>query len=285
MTRPLRIEFPGAVYHLTSRGNRQEPIFVSDDDRCSFLEILGKTVSRYHWICHAYCLMDNHYHLLVETPEPNLSLGMRQLNGVYTQALNRTSGKVGHVFQGRFKSILVEKEAHLLELCRYIVLNPVRTSACTLPEEWEWSSYKATAGEKRSPQFLKTDWILSQFAPKKREARKRYRFFVAEGLGKEDSPLANVESQLLLGGKEFIEKMASLLSKKSNIKEISKLQRNLGRPALSEILPAGDITDKSRRNQAICKAHLEHGYRLNEIADYVGIHYSTVSKIVSIEKN
>lgn len=130
MARPLRIEYPGAVYHLTSRGNRQEAIFQDDEDRYGFLDIFGKTVRRYNWICHAYCLMDNHYHLLVETPDGNLSLGMRQLNGLFTQLINRRHGKVGHVFQGRFKSILVEKEAHLLELCRYVVLNPVRAKLC-----------------------------------------------------------------------------------------------------------------------------------------------------------
>lgn len=136
MTRPLRIEYPGAVYHVTSRGNRQEVIFLTKDDRISFLDILKKTVDRYNWICHAYCLMGNHYHLMIETPDGNLSSGMRQLNGIYTQTLNRTHNRVGHVFQGRFKSILVEKQSHPLELCRYIVLNPVRAKSCTLPEQW-----------------------------------------------------------------------------------------------------------------------------------------------------
>lgn len=126
MARPLRVEYPGGIYHITSRGNAQQPIFLSDTDRESFLDILASIVKRFNWPCHAYCLMDNHYHLLIETPEGNLSKGMRQLNGVYTQWFNRIHRRVGHIFQGRYKAIVVEKEAHLLELCRYVVLNPLR---------------------------------------------------------------------------------------------------------------------------------------------------------------
>jgi putative transposase len=123
---PLRHEYPGAVYHLTSRGNARQKIFLDDTDRKKFLDVLSQAVSRYGWLCHAYSLMDNHYHLLVETPKGNLSIGMRQLNGIYTQAFNRRHRRVGHLFQGRYKAILVQKQAHLLELCRYVVLNPLR---------------------------------------------------------------------------------------------------------------------------------------------------------------
>ena len=126
MARPLRIEYPGAVYHVTSRGNARKKIFLDDIDRDEFLATLGWVVERFGWGCHAYCLMDNHFHLLIETPKPNLSLGMRQLNGVYTQRFNRRHKRVGHLFQGRFKAILVERDSYLLELARYIVLNPVR---------------------------------------------------------------------------------------------------------------------------------------------------------------
>ena len=126
MARPLRIEFAGAVYHVTSRGNHRAMIYEDDGDRVLFLEVLESVVERFNWLCHAYCLMGNHYHLLIETPEGNLSAGMRHLNQVYTQRYNRAHGVVGHLFQGRFKSVLIEKEAHLLEVCRYVVLNPVR---------------------------------------------------------------------------------------------------------------------------------------------------------------
>ena len=144
MVRPLRIEFAGALYHITSRGDRRENIYDSDADRDNFLEVLEKVCQQYNWSVHAYCLMSNHYHLLVETPDGNLSKGMRQLNGVYTQKYNRTNNKVGHVFQGRYKSILVDGDAYLLELSRYIVLNPVRAQMVRVAKDWRWSSYVST---------------------------------------------------------------------------------------------------------------------------------------------
>lgn len=124
MARPLRIEFPGAVYHITSRGDGKEDIYLEDNDRYLWLEIFGSVCKRMKWYCHAYCLMTNHYHTVIETTEANLSLGMRQLNGVYTQSFKHRHGRVGHVFQGRYKAILVDKEGYLLELCRYVLLNP-----------------------------------------------------------------------------------------------------------------------------------------------------------------
>jgi len=279
MTRPLRIEFEGALHHVTARGNRQEDIFVCDDDRESFLNLLGKVIMRYNWICHAYCLMGNHYHLLIETPDANLSAGMRQLNGVYTQIFNRAHGKVGHVFQGRFKSILVEKEAHLLELCRYVVLNPVRAHQCTSPDKWQWSSYNATAGGEKVAKWLTVDWVLAQFSAKKAEAQKKYRKFVADPLGLEYSPLQSVVGQIILGGQDFISRMAPYLMDKAEVKEISRQQRLVGRPCLDELFSG--ISDKTQRNRAIRKAHLDYGYTLKEIADHVGRHYSTISCVVS----
>jgi len=146
MSRPLRIEYPGAVYHVTSRGNEKKPVFKTDQDRQNFLNTLQRVNKRYHLICHAYCLMTNHYHLLLETSDGNLSLGMRQLNGVYTQVFNKLHGRTGHLFQGRYQSILIQKGSHLLEVCRYVVLNPVRAGTVEKPEDWKWSSYLATAG-------------------------------------------------------------------------------------------------------------------------------------------
>ena len=142
MARPLRIEFPGALYHVTSRGNARQRVFRDDEDRETFLATLAWVVARFRWRCHAYCLMDNHIHLLIDTPQPNLSRGMRQLNGVYTQRFNRRHRRVGHLFQGRFQAILVEKEGYLLELARYIVLNPVRAKMVKTPERYPWSSYR-----------------------------------------------------------------------------------------------------------------------------------------------
>jgi putative transposase len=211
MARPLRLQFPGAVYHLTSRGNRQAHIYHSNEDRKIFLDILGKTVKRYNWICYGYCLMDNHYHLLIETVDANLSLGMRQLNGMYTQYNNRRHGKVGHVFQGRYKSILVEKDSHLLELCRYIVLNPVKSKMTDHPGKWQWSSYKSTSTGKSLPEFLSVDWILLQFSKQKTKARKRYVEFVTEGSDEVSSPWEKLVGQAIYGSERFVEELQAYL--------------------------------------------------------------------------
>ena len=282
MARPLRIEYPGALYHLTARGNRQEAIYTDDKDRDNFLEILSKTVHRYNLICHAYCLMGNHYHLLVETPEANLSSSMRQLNGLYTQYLNRRHHKTGHVFQGRFKSILVEKDAHLLSLCRYIVLNPVRAKMVEHPEKWKWSSYRPTATGQHVPDFLSVNWILSQFANKQAKARLLYMKFVEAGFEIQCSPWSNLISQTLLGSESFVETMQGYLKSNSKNTEIPKLQRYAGRPSLTKLLPKAIQTDKAKRNKAMAAAHIDYGYTLKEIADQLEIHYTTVSKAISI---
>jgi len=223
--------------------------------------------------------MDNHYHLLIETPEGNLSAGMRQLNGVYTQTVNRTYSKVGHVFQGRFKSFVVEKESYLLELCRYLVLNPVRAGSCSKPEEWLWSSYAATASGKNVPAWLTVDWVLFQFSKRRTEAQKSYRDFVFDGLEVKDSPLKKAAGQLILGGQNFIDSLKLKIMDKSEIKEFSRQQRLVGRPSLNELFQGEK--DKVSRNQTIKLAHLDYGYSLKEIGDHVGRHYSTISRIVS----
>jgi putative transposase len=162
MTRPLRIQFPGAVYHLTARGNVRQDVFLDDTDCHVFLALLGRVVQQR--TCYAYCLMSNHYHLLIATPEGNLVWGMQHLNGTYTQAVNRRHDRVGHVLQGCSKSIVVDRDAYLLALCRYIALNPVRAHVVAAVDAWPWSSYRATAGHSRPPAWLETDWLLSHFA-------------------------------------------------------------------------------------------------------------------------
>jgi putative transposase len=156
MARPLRIQFAGALYHVTSRGDGREAIYIQDQDRQVWLEVLGHVCERFNWVVHAYCQMGNHYHLLVETPEGNLAKGMRQLNGVYTQRFNQAHARVGHVFQGRYKAILVQKEAYLLELSRYVVLSPVRARMVGEAGDWPWSNYRATAGMAPVPDSPRT---------------------------------------------------------------------------------------------------------------------------------
>ena len=159
MARPLRPLFPGGIYHVTARGNDRQAIFGDDADRSRFLIVLASVVARYRVRCHAYCLMGNHYHALLQTPEGNLSTAMRQLNGVYTQRFNRRHERSGHIFQGRYGAQLVDGHAHLHEVCRYVVLNPVRAGLVEHPRDWAWSSYRATAGETAPPGFLTVDWL------------------------------------------------------------------------------------------------------------------------------
>ena len=275
MARPLRLEFEGAVYHVTSRGNARESIFLNNGDRMRFLEILADVVDRFGWICHAYCLMTNHYHLLVETPDANLSRGMHLLNGVYTQWFNHRHGRVGHLLQGRFKAILVEKESHLLELVRYVVLNPVRAKMVRSVRDWPWSSYRATAGQMDAPEFLTIAWILSQFDPAPQRAAREYRRFVRQGRG------IHVWDELragsLLGTDEFVDQLRPLLREKPLDPEYRKRERFAARPSLEELF--GDVTDKAARNERICQAVRVHHYTLREVGNHVGLLYSTISVI------
>lgn len=277
MSRPLRIEFPGAVYHITSRGNGKQKIFFKDNDRKIFLSLLWEVVEREKWICYAYCLMDNHYHLLIETKRANLSRGMRELNGVYAQKLNYIKDSVGHVFQSRYKSILVEKDNYLLELCRYIALNPVRAGIVEQPEDWKWSSYRATLGLIETPKHLNVLWVLNNFDEDIEKSRKKYEKFVLEGMEKE-SPWSELRGRVFLGSKQFMEKHEERLSQKKTEKEITKEERFANRPSLDEIFK--NIKTKKKRNREIYKAYEKHRYSLKEIGDYFDIHYSTVSRII-----
>ncbi len=181
MPRAPRIQFPGATYHVTTRGVRKAPIFTDTRDRLRFGQLLTGVVDRFDWRCHAYCWMTNHFHLLVETPNGDISSGMQRLNGMYAQWFNWRHGFEGHLFDRRFGSVLVEDESHLLELTRYIVLNPVRAAACEHPGEWRWSSYSETLGVRDPAPFLRTAWLLSLFSEDPKRARELYARFVASG--------------------------------------------------------------------------------------------------------
>ena len=279
MARPLRIEFPGAVYHIISRGNAKQSIFLHELDRKTFLELLSSVVERFNWLCHAYCLMDNQYHLIIETPDGNLSRGMRQLNGVYTQGFNRRHQRVGHLFQGRYKSILVDKDNFLLSLCRYVILNPVNTGMVKRPEDWKWSSYRETIGESKKPSFLTTDWILSKFGNKRATAIIKYKRFVSEGKNTE-YPWDALRGQVFLGNDNFIEKFKKVLKEKEIVKEVPKAQRYVTRPALSELFREEKLKDKTSKDESIYRAYVRYGYSLKDIADHLEVHYATVSRAI-----
>ena len=274
MARPLRLEFPGAIYHITSRGDRQEAIYEDDADRQQWLDILARICERYNWRVHAYCLMDNHYHIVVETADGNLSKGMRQLNGVYTQYFNRQHNRVGHVYQGRYKAILVEKESYLLELSRYVVLNPVRAGMTKTVEEWQWSSYLSTIGKRPPPAWLEVEWLLSQFGLQRSRARDMYIDFVREGIGL--PPVWDVlRHQIYLGSEDFVNEHQKLVSQKQDLDDIPALQKR----AIPK--PISHYQNKYKsENQAITRAFLSGGHTLKEIGDYFGKHYTTISRIV-----
>jgi len=244
MARPLRLEFAGALYHLTARGNAQAIIFIDDADRHLFLDLLGKEIAQQRWRCFAYCLMDNHYHLLIETPEPNLVAGMRRFNGAYTQAFNRRHARVGHLFQGRYKSIVVDKESYGLELCRYLVLNPVRAGMVKWPEQWRWSSYRATIGKTSIPAWLDAMWVLGQFG--ELNPRDAYEQFVRQGVSR-TSPWDQLRGQIWLGNDTFLARMERLVQGKA-VANVPRAQRRPARPTAAavtaQVLSAYKINDE-----------------------------------------
>jgi len=227
MARPLRLEYPGAFYHILNRGNNFEHLFRSERDKEKFLALLEKAKDRFSLMIHTYCLMDNHYHLLIETKEPNLSQAIQWLNVSYVTYFNRKYRRSGHLFQGRFKAILIEADEYLRPLSRYIHLNPVRAKLISTPDLYLWSSYRALIGKTRIPQFLETDWLLSNFSEKRKEAMQRYRAFV-EGVDMttQKNPNKEIVGSFILGREHFVKwvKETFLLGRDDN-KEIPQLKQ------------------------------------------------------------
>ncbi len=290
MARPLRIEFPGALYHVTARGNARQDIYLDARDSWRFLGLLGEVCARYEWRCFAYCLMTNHYHLVVETAQPNLSAGMRQLNGRQSQAFNYRHQREGHLFQGRYKAILVEREAYLLEVCRYVALNPVRAGLARAPQAWRWSSYRATLAGAGAA-WLAAPELLGLFASEPKAAARAYAAFIAEGTaiakgtatakgtgiaegtGRGVDLWDRLEGQIYLGAADFVEAMRARGGDSGASSEIPRAQRQ----APPRPLPAFARRYAERR-EAMARAHLEGGYSQAEVARHFGVHYSTVSR-------
>ena len=268
MSRPQRIEFAGACYHVMARGNARERIYLDDEDRQRFLDGLSRVCDRFGWILWAYCLMDNHYHLLVETEQPTLSRGMREVNGGYSQCFNRRHGRVGHVLQGRYKAILVDKEAYLTELQRYIVLNPVRAGLSGSAGDWRWSSYAAVMGQAEPLLGLAADRLLALFGTERTAARTAFARFVAEGVGQVFEP--EVQAQCFLGSENFVANVMGMAEPVSA--EVPRRQRLA--PSLPQI-----EADAANRNEAIRRAYATGAYTLGEIGAHFGLHYATISRI------
>lgn len=277
MSRPLRLEIPGALYHVTSRGDRREDIYHDQTDRFAWLIVLGQTCERYNWLIHAWCQMSNHYHMIIETVEGNLSAGMRHVNGVYTQALNRRHDRTGHVYQGRYKAILVERDSYLLELSRYVVLNPVRAAMVKHARQWKWSSYHAMIGTEPRPEWLETDWLLGQFGNERTRQIERYVEFVQEGV-RGPRVWQQLKGQVFLGNDLFVETMRKRLASdgKFATKEIPRIQRH----ALARSLAyyREEFVDAK---QGMVAAYATGDYTLQAVADAFGVHYSTVSRAIN----
>lgn len=229
MARPKRLEYPGALWHLTNRGVEQRNIFLDEADRQVFLDLVSRTSRRYRWRVHQYCLMSNHFHLLSETLEPTLSRGMQNLTGKYADYFNARYKRSGHLYKGRFDAQLVEGETYLLTVARYIVLNPVRARMVESPADWKWSSYRATAGLERTPAWLHTRSVLDRFDEWDRPiAAALYRAFVAEAIGNADSPWAALRAGLYLGSEGFIERIKTMTRECEWKQEHLKRQQNVG---------------------------------------------------------
>ncbi len=289
MPRPKRIHYEGAVYHVTSRGNERRKIVLDDADRGMFVRLLAEMVEHHDVTCHAWVLMDNHYHLLLETPAANLSLAMKHFNGIYTQKFNKKHHRVGHLFQGRYKAIVVEKDSYLKELCRYVVLNPVRARMVKSPGEWKWSSYKATAGLEQPQKWLETDWILGQFGKTAKQAQESYKQFVADGMGKKESPWEELYSQVYLGKEEFLDRVHEVGRRHRHL-DVPKYQKHVVKKEPAMVLEKigvvyGEKPDeilksvrrrREAREVAIYWLKKESGLSLKEIGKRMGVGFSAV---------
>lgn len=274
MTRPLRLEFPGALYHVTSRGNRQHPIYRDDSDRRAWQDALALACKRHNFVVHSFCQMGHHFHLLVETVEANLAQGMRQLNGVYTQHFNRRHRLVGHLFQGRYKAILVQKESYLLELCRYIALNPVRARIVPSPDDWQWSSHHFLVNSGSPPCWLEHDRLLERFGDTRDAAMPAYRAFVLAGIGG-PSPFIATRHGVLLGDDAFVSAHQRLPAS-GTLAETARTERRA--VVLSIDTYRASYAD---RNEAMARAYLSTAFTMPELARAFGVSTKTVSRAVA----
>lgn len=273
MSRPLRFEFPGALYHVTSRGERRGNIFLSDEDRLVWLALLAETCRRFQFVVHAYCLMGNHYHLVLTTTAGRLAQGMRFLNATYSQYFNRRHRLVGHVFQGRYKAILCQRETYLQELARYVVLNPIRAGLVLHPLDWAWSSYRATVGVDDAPGWLEIGTVLALFGAAAEGAIVEYKAFVMAGIGGQ-SPLKNVSCQVLLGDEAFCQGLGQQRDAVVLL-EISRIQRQAVVPPLHEFFANG-----TSPKLGMARAYLSLGYSMAAIARHQNVSVKTVSRAV-----
>lgn len=259
MTRPLRVELANGTYHVFARGNAKQEIFFDDRDRRSFVGVVRDSLRRFHWTCLTYCLMPNHYHLVLRTAKPNLSQGMRHVNGVYAQRFNRRHDRCGHLFQGRFGATLVESDEHILELIRYVVRNPVRAGLVERADSWRWGGH-AEALELAPNLLVSISDLFAHF-----QSEDRYREFIEQATTWDVA----TSGPSAIGSPEFID---SHIPMERPSEEVSVRHPTGPRPDLELLLEREDL------EAAVAEAYLEHGYRMKEIAALLGCHYATVSR-------
>ena len=265
MARQLRLDDPGCFWHITSRGNAKADIVLDDEDRRRFIDLLGNAVTRFHWILYAYALMTNHFHLVLETTQPTLSSGMHWLNAAYAQAFNRRHERVGHVFQGRFKAFLVDKENYFLEVLRYVVLNPVRAGMVATPDDCRWTSYPATVGETPAPDWLPIDRVLINFGGDTPLARTRFRHFVAEGLGVR-IPWQEVVGQMYLGDEEWVDETRKRVESRPRSDDHPLPQRDLRDIRMADVI--GAVSHVERLQE--CQVRHGRGGTARMMAAWIG---------------
>lgn len=285
MARPLRLQYLGAFYHISSRGNERKAIFRSEADRKKFISYLESAHERYHALIHCYCLLDNHYHLLLETPRGNLSQILHHINGAYTTYFNVKRKRAGHLFQGRFRAILVEKEVYGQELSRYIHLNPLRAGMVENLADYPWSSYAYYVGMKKRPSWLETRMILGYFSENEHRAHGKYQAYLEEASHTPiRNPLKEVFASTFLGNQRFIDGVSQKkpIPKDSDIRNIPALRVLTQRPSLGEIRAQAELVvgDQGRllRKFGVFISHQYGGYSLKEVGSLYGMKEAAVSQ-------
>ena len=273
MARRNRLQFPGAVYHVMSRGNRKSRIVDDDHDRRTFMSTFSDAAGVYHVRVYKGCLMDTHYHVLLDTPRDNLSEFIRALNSEYSKAINSRHARVGHTFEQRFHSIVVQREKYLRRVARYIAVNPVKAGLCRDAEAWPWSTHRATAGLEDPPSWLYLEWLRWAFrAHDLSEAQRRYQEYVRDPAGLTWS----FDLTAALGTKRFKRTIGATLEA-SEGRPIPSDCRRWTQPSLEQLFSREESNSRSR-DALIFVAHRTHGYRVVEIARFLGVVPSTVSK-------
>ena len=272
MARPLRIEFPDSIHHVTSRGNERRSIFRDDTDRRMFLHLLGQAVKRFGWSVTAWVLMTNHFHLVLQTPEPNLSRGMHWLNGKYSSWFNRRHDRCGHLFQGRFKSILVEGENYLREVIRYTVLNPVRAGMVALPEQYRWSSYRSSAGLDSANSWLDMPSLLELFDPDPSVAQQLYQEFVMARVDSQERLWDQVLNGMYFGSPVWAKRMRKIVESRPRSTDHPTPQRAIGRPHMHQV-----VASVARVTGLTVTAIRERGNPLRRLVAWIGWHEGLVT--------